>query len=307
MATNLVDSSEVQAFLDRIAGLDVAGGDVRKKTITRRFVGDLFAAIEDLEISDDEFWQAIHFVQHGAQEIGLWAAGFGFETFLDLRADRADTEAGIENVTPRTIEGPLYVEGAPLSEVEARLDDGTDPGEVLMMHGRVFDEQGNPVAGAIVDVWHANSNGGYSYFDQSQSEYNLRRRIKTAADGSYKFRSIVPVGYSVPPGGSTNQMLDAIGRHGHRPAHIHFFVSARGYRHLTTQINIDGDPYLHDDFAYATKDELIPPVAHHEDSAAIHAHGLNAPFSEVEFNFTLPKARDAEETQASARPRVAAL
>jgi catechol 1,2-dioxygenase len=102
-------------------------------------------------------------------------------------------------------------------------------------------------------------------------------------------------------------MLDAIGRHGHRPAHIHFFVSAEGYRHLTTQINIDGDPYLHDDFAYATKDELIPPVTHHADSAAIHAEGLNAPFSEVEFNFTLPKARDTDETQASSRPRVAAL
>ena len=39
-----------------------------------------------------------------------------------------------------------------------------------------------------------------------------------------------------------------------------FFVSADGYRHLTTQINIDGDEYLHDDFAFATREELIPPV-----------------------------------------------
>jgi catechol 1,2-dioxygenase len=56
----------------------------------------------------------------------------------------------------------------------------------------------------------------------------------------------------------TEPSLDHLGRHGHRPAHIHFFVSAPGYRKLTTQINIDGDEYLHDDFAFATRDELIP-------------------------------------------------
>jgi catechol 1,2-dioxygenase len=307
MATELVNSPDMQTFLDKIAGLDVPGGDARLKQITRRVIGDLFAAIEDLAITDDEFWQAVTFIQNGAQEIGLWAAGLGFERFLDVRADIADRKAGIAGVTPRTIEGPLYVEGAPLSDGEARLDDGVDQGEVLVMHGQVTDEQGAPVVGAIVDIWHANSNGGYSYFDQSQSAYNLRRRIRTGADGRYKFRSIVPVGYSVPQGGSTNRILDAIGRHGHRPAHIHFFVSADGYRHLTTQINIDGDPYLHDDFAYATKDELIPPVQRREDPAAVHAEGLNGAFSEVEFNFTLPRARGADEVVPSARPRVAAL
>ena len=50
----------------------------------------------------------------------------------------------------------------------------------------------------------------------------------------------------------TQQLLDQLGRHGQRPAHIHFFISAPDHRHLTTQINLDGDQYLHDDFAYAT-------------------------------------------------------
>ena len=307
MASDLVSNAEIQSFLDKIAGLDTSGGSVRLKAIVRRVVADLFRAVDDLDISDDEFWQALNFLQHGAAELGLWAAGLGFEHFLDVRADLADKNAGIEGGTPRTIEGPLYVAGAPLSKSAARLDDGTEDGEVLIMHGRVLDEAGHPVAGAIVDVWHADTKGNYSYFDNTQSKYNLRRRIETDANGIYRFRSIMPVGYSCPPGGSTNRLLDAMGRHDHRPAHIHFFVSANGYRHLTTQINIDGDPYLYDDFAYATRDELIPPVVRHEDAASIHGAALNAPYSEVVFDFTLVKALDQLEVRASSRPRVPAL
>ena len=87
--------------------------------------------------------------------------------------------------------------------------------------------------------------------------------------------------------GQTQKLLDQLGRHGHRPAHIHFFVAAPGYRKLTTQINIDGDEYLHDDFAFATRDGLIPEVRRSTDPAVIQARGLNAPFAEITFDFIL--------------------
>ena len=80
-----------------------------------------------------------------------------------------------------------------------------------------------------------------------------------------RFRSLLPSGYACPPDGQTQKLLDQLGRHGHRPAHIHFFVSAPSYRKLTTQINIDGDEYLHDDFAFATRDGLIPAVRRSTD------------------------------------------
>ena len=54
-----------------------------------------------------------------ANEVGLLVPGLGLETFLDLRTDDAERRAGIEGGTPRTIEGPLYVAGAPLSKEEA--------------------------------------------------------------------------------------------------------------------------------------------------------------------------------------------
>ena len=67
------------------------------------------------------------------------------------------------------------------------------------------------------------------------------------------------------------------------PAHIHFFVSAPGYRQLTTQINIDGDEYLHDDFALATRDGLIPQIRRVDEPAALREHGLDAPFARITF------------------------
>jgi catechol 1,2-dioxygenase len=196
------------------------------------------------------------------------------------------------------------VPGAPLEIGQARLDDGSDIGETLIMHGQVRDEAGAPIAGAIVDVWHANTLGAYSVFDPSQSPYNNRRRIQTGADGAYRFRSIVPKGYAVPPQGSTAGLLAGVGRHGRRPAHIHFFVSAPGRRHLTTQINIDGDPDLHDDFAYATRDGLIPAIVRRDEADAIGDAGLNAPFSEIEFDFVMLKTSDPAEAERPVRPRV---
>lgn len=270
--TALTHSPQVEAFLDKI-------------------IGDLFETIEQFDVSDDEFWTALNFLAAGAPEFGLWAAGLGFEHFLDLRLDAKDAEAGVAQGTPRTIEGPLYVGGAPLVDSGSRIDDGSDDGEILIMHGQVRDLDGRPVADAVVDVWHANTKGNYSFFDKSQSDYNMRRRIKTDAQGRYEFRSIMPSGYAVPPGGSTDLLLQAVGRHGNRPAHIHFFVTAPGHRHLTTQINIDGDPYLWDDFAFATRDGLVPAVKQAEGAEG-KPYGVDGNFALIDFDFTLFKDRD---------------
>jgi catechol 1,2-dioxygenase len=286
---SLVDNDQVQQLLDRVAGLDSTAGNPRVKAVVRRVAEDMFRAIEDLDVQPDEFWAGVDYITRlgQANEAGLLVPGLGIETFLDIMLDEAERRAGIEGGTPRTIEGPLYVAGAPLEKGVGRLDDGTEEGEVLIMEGQVRDKAGRPVAGAIVDVWHANTKGGYSFFDPSQAKYNLRRRIETDAQGRYTFRSILPSGYACPPDGVTQELLDRLGRHGHRPAHIHFFVSAEGYRHLTTQINIDGDEYLHDDFAFATRDELIPPVEKVIDAERIRANGLNDAYTAIRFDFVL--------------------
>jgi catechol 1,2-dioxygenase len=297
--SDLLETREVQNLLTKVSGLENDAGDARVKRIVHRVVSDLLKTIEEFDVQPNEFWSAMSYLTElgQASEVGLLVPGLGLETFLDFRTDEAERKAGIEGGTPRTIEGPLYVAGAPLSKGEARLDDGSEAGEVLFMDGQVRDANGKPVAGAVVDVWHANPLGGYSFFDPSQPKYNLRRRIETDAKGRYRFRTVLPSGYACPPEGPTQKLLDQLGRHGRRPAHIHFFVTAPGYRKLTTQINIDGDEYLHDDFAFATRDGLIPEVHRFADPAEVRARGLNAPFAEITFDFVLHRERaDAPST-----------
>lgn len=284
--------AEIEALVKGFI-IDTAKGeaDPRVQQVVLRLATDLFKAIEDLDLSPTEVWKGIeYFSEAGAkQELGLLAAGLGLERFLDIRMDEAEAKAGIRGGTPRTIEGPLYVAGAPESVGFARLDDGSqaDEGDVLFMQGTVFGANGKPLPGARVEVWHANLLGNYSFFDKTQPDFNLRRTIVTDADGRYQFRSIVPVGYACPPGGTTQRLLDKLGRHGRRPAHIHFFVSAPGHRKLTTQINIDGDAYLWDDFAFASREGLVPPIERISSAEQLARHGVDKPFASIDFDFHL--------------------
>ncbi|UXJ54983.1 catechol 1,2-dioxygenase [Pseudomonas citronellolis] len=302
MTVKISQTAEIQKFFEEAAGYGNDNGSPRLKQIVLRVLQDTAKLIEDLEVTDDEFWTAVDYLNRlgGRGEAGLLVAGLGIEHFIDLLNDAKDAQIGKTGGTPRTIEGPLYVAGAPIVEGEARMDDGSEDGvaTVMFLEGQVLDLDGKPVAGATVDLWHANTKGNYSYFDQSQSEYNLRRRIITDAEGRYRARSIVPSGYGCDPQGPTQECLDQLGRHGQRPAHIHFFISAPGYRHLTTQINLSGDQYLWDDFAYATRDGLVGEVKFAEN-----VRGIEGRVAELEFSFQLQKAASAEDEQRSHRPR----
>jgi len=307
MTVKVSHTAEIQNLFNEAAGLNNDRGSPRVKQIMLRLINDAARLIEDLEISDDEFWHAVDYLNRlgGRNEAGLLVPGLGLEHFLDVLQDAKDAQTGLSGGTPRTIEGPLYVAGAPIAEGQVRMDDGSEPdATVMFLEGVVRDTQGQPVAGAVVDLWHANTQGNYSYFDQSQSDYNLRRRIATDAEGRYRARSIVPSGYGCAPDGPTQECLNLLGRHGQRPAHIHFFISAPGHRHLTTQINLAGEQYLWDDFAYATRDGLVGDISFVEDEAAARERGVpGSRFATLAFDFQLQQAPAAQAEQRSKRPR----
>jgi catechol 1,2-dioxygenase len=292
--TDIVRSAAVQSLLDRASGLGESGGNPRIKAITRDLLQATMAIIEKHDISESEFWQAVKFLQDGADEFGLIAPGVGLEHFLDLHMDAKDAAAGRTGGTPRTIEGPLYVEGAPLVEGDANLSSDPDDTDTLSMTGFVRGPGGEQVKGAILHVWHANSQGFYSHFDptRQQTPFNNRRRIKLGDDGRYAFHSKMPRGYSCPPGGACETLMHSLGRKGDRPAHVHFFVEAPGYRTLTTQINFGDDPLAATDFAFGTREGLLPIP--NRQGSRVH----------VGFDFVLQKARTAEDQALSARPRL---
>jgi len=306
MTVKIFDTPEVQDFLKAVSGFDKAGGNERAKSIMHRLLSDLYRLMDDYEVTPEEFWSAVSVLNSlgGQTQFGLLSPGLGFDHFLDMRQDAIDAEARRSGGTPRTIEGPLYVAGAPEAEGFARMDDGQDPDEETMwLTGQVRDIDGTPVAGAKVEIWHADSKGNYSFFDPSQSEYNLRHTIVTDSDGRYTARSIIPSGYGVPEGAPTDQVLKALGRHGERPAHIHYFISAPGHQHLTTQINLAGDPYTYDDFAFATREELVVEGKYIEGEAEIVRRELDGPFTEVVFDIELAKTDEPELQHRHARAR----
>jgi catechol 1,2-dioxygenase len=309
VSIKVFESKEVQDLLKAASNVDAGNGDARFQQIVFRLLGDLFKAIDDLDITPDEVWAGINYLNKLGQdgEAALLAAGLGLEKYLDIRMDAEDKVIGLEGGTPRTIEGPLYVAGAALKDGVAKIDVNADEDAgPLVIRGTVKDLDGKPVAGAVVECWHANSKGFYSHFDPTgaQSEFNLRGAVKTGADGKYEFRTLMPVGYGCPPHGSTQKLLNVLGRHGNRPAHVHFFVTSDSHRKLTTQFNIEGDPLIWDDFAYATREELIPPVVEKTGGAAL---GLKADaYKDIEFNFTVTPLVQGKDNQLVYRLRASA-
>ena len=280
----------------------------RVQEIVLRIVTDLMQTINDLKITADEYWSGVEFIGDLGKEAGLLSPGLGFDHFMDLMIEEDLKAAGLDGGTVRTIEGPLYVAGAPEEKGFARLDDGTDldNGTVLFMQGTVYGEDGKPLPNAKVEVWHANSLGNYSFFDKSQSDFNLRRSIMSDQDGKYVALTTMPVGYGCPPEGTTQFVLNKLGRHGNRPSHVHYFVSAPGYRKLTTQFNIEGDQYLWDDFAFATREGLVATAVDITDEAEIARRGLTGPFKHIQFNVELVKDQAAAPSTEVERRRASA-
>lgn len=296
MTPDFVTSPAVQTLLDRASGMDRPEGDPRLKAILRDLIEATMVAIVKYDIDENEFWLAVDFLAKGVDEFGLLAPGLGLERFLDLCMDAKDAEAGRLGGTPRAIEGPLYVEDAPIAEGDVDLTSDPDDTTTLYMAGQVTGPDGEPVPGVTLHVWHANSRGFYSHFDPTgeQTPFNNRRRIRLGPDGRYSFHSKMPTGYAVPPGGASERLMTAIGRHGNRPAHVHFFVEAPGYRTLTTQINFGDDPFATDDFAFGSREGLLPIPVRQGDSA------------HVAFDIELQRAIDSADEDFSTRRRAVA-
>jgi len=192
--------------------------------------------------------------------------------------------------TEATVLGPFYVHGAQDFEYGADLTkDATVEGEPTWVTGRVLSTEDKPIAGATLDVWQARANGVYDIQDP-EAEFELRGRLRTNAEGRYAFRTYKPAFYGVPTDGPVGEVLNRMGRHPMRPAHMHAIVSAPGYQQVITHVFVEGDPYLESDAVFAVKDSLIGRFKKIESIEEAKKLGMPAPFLRLDWDFHLAPA-----------------
>ncbi len=265
--TTKSEDAITRAALERLE----EGARGRTREILRALTHHLHAFIREIEPTEAEWHAAIRFLTETGrkcddrrQEFILLSDTLGATMLIDAINNRKPAGA-----TESSVLGPFYREGAPARANGADLADEAAEGARVLVAGRVTDLDGAPIAGATLDVWQTAPNAEYAAMDPGQPEFNLCGRIETGTDGRYSFRTRKPVSYTIPGDGPVGAMLKAAGRHNWRPAHIHFKVSATGYRTLVTQLFTDDDPYLESDAVFGVKDSLVVHYAPADDGLSV--------------------------------------
>ena len=270
--------------------------DPRLRELLTALVAHLHAFVHEVRLTPDEWERAIEFLTatghmctDSRQEFILLSDTLGVSMLVESLAGE-----GGADLTEATVEGPFHVVASPERENGASLNDADEPGDPLLVTGRVTDEAGAPVAGATVDVWHANADGFYDVQKpEAMGVGDLRAALTTDDDGRFWFRSIVPSYYPIPTDGPVGGMLRATGRHEFRPAHVHFQVTAPGLRRLTTHLFVGGSPYIDSDAVFGVKESLVFDFPWVDDAARAAEVGLPNPFRHVDFPVVLHREEPA--------------
>ncbi|MBC2834610.1 intradiol ring-cleavage dioxygenase [Paragemmobacter straminiformis] len=238
-----------------------ADTDPRLAHVMSRLVAHLHAFVKDVSLTQPEWEAAIGFLTRtgqmcdgNRQEFILLSDVLGVSMLVDAINNRRPTGA-----TENTVLGPFHVDGVPEYPMGATITKAGGA-ETCLFEGRVTDIDGAPLSGARIDVWSDNEDGFYDVQQPDvQPAHNNRGVFVTGADGRYSFRGIKPVSYPIPDDGPVGQLLDRLGRHPWRPAHMHFIVSRDGFDTVVTHTFVAGDDYLTSDAVFGVKESLIAP------------------------------------------------
>ena len=306
MQRNTTEDDITAEALQRFAGTQ----DPRLRQIILGLIRHLHDFVKEVELTEAEWFQAIGILTEAGrmcsdkrQEFILFSDTLGVSMVVDLLSHRKP-----DGATESTVFGPFHRLGAPELPAGGNIAHLDKKGTPTLVSGRVLDLDGKPIAGALLDVWQAQSSGLYDSQDESLSELHMRGKFRTDAEGRYLVRTVRPVHYPIPSDGPVGRMLRATGRHPWRPAHIHFVVSAEGYEPVTTHIFDRTDEYLESDAVFAVKDSRICDFACHEKADGDAARlGIAPPYYTTQFDFRLKPAAEQGATVLDAQRRLAAL
>lgn len=241
------------AARDSFAGLP----DARQRQLVQALVGHAHQFAREVQLSHAEWRSAISFLHRlgdisdtNRSEFSLLSDVTGISSLVDLLA--SDPVA-----TPGSVLGPFHAVGSPWKDNPVNLVEN-NPGQQVVLSGRVCDLGGAPITDATVDFWQNAANGLYWQQDPEQPQDNLRCNVKVDEQGRFEIATVRPVPYQIPTDGPVwKDLVQPAGRGSWRPAHFHLIVSAPGYKQLVTELFEETDPYLESDAVFGVRGPLV--------------------------------------------------
>ncbi|MGH3439185.1 MAG: dioxygenase [Sciscionella sp.] len=233
----------------------------RYREIMQALVRHAHAFLRDVRLTEQEWETAIDFLTRAGhitddkrQEFILLSDVLGI-SMLTIGIN----QPAVADATEATVFGPFFVAGAPEVALGGDVAMGHS-GQPCWVDGTVADTEGRPISGARIEVWEADADGHYDvqYDDDRTSG---RAHLFSDEQGRYRFWCVTPTSYPIPDDGPVGDLLSAAGRGPHRPAHLHFMVTAPGHRRLVTHIFAAGDEYLDKDAVFGVKNSLVVEFA----------------------------------------------
>jgi len=278
---------------EALLGLSGPQTDPRLQQVLTSLVRHLHAFAKEVGLTHAEWRKGIELLTRAGEmtddernEFVLFSDVLGLSSLVDM-INSPDA------CTSSSVLGPFHILGAPALPVGGDMIGGNDGAQVVV-EGKVTDQSGTPIAGAVIELWQTADNGLYSNQDTQQAEYNLRISMTTGADGRYALSTIRPAPYLVPTDGPVGDLLNATGRHAWRPSHLHFIVQAKGHRTLVTEVFPSDDPYLDADAVFGVRSDLVMEYRPGDRAALagdiVARDRLADGFSKVDFDFVLPPA-----------------
>ncbi|MDM0087045.1 MULTISPECIES: dioxygenase [unclassified Variovorax] len=280
-----------RAVLQRLEG----AGDARFAQVMQSLITHLHAFVREVDLKPGEWMQGIEFLtavgqtcNERRQEFILLSDTLGASmmvVILDQLRAAAGRRGTATEATDATVQGPFYWEGAPELPLGADVAQGAR-GEPTFYSGRVTDTRGQPLAGALLDIWSGDGEGVYD-MQVEGAGMAARGRVRTDGEGRYWFWSIRPSFYPIPVDGPVGRMLNAMGRHPNRPGHIHMMVSAAGHVPVTTHLFVANSPYIESDAVFGVRPSLIVDFEPHPAGRAPDGRSLDTPYWSAHYDFRL--------------------
>ncbi len=263
-------------------------GDPRLAELMTALVRHLHDFAREVRLTEAEWMAAVQWLTRAGQisddkreEFILASDVLGLSMLVVQMNHRFDPAA-----TPATVLGPFHIEGSPELGFGEDMSEGV-PGTPLYVHGTVRDLDGEPVPGAVLDVWQADTEGVYESQLPDVDEARLRARYTTRKDGSYCVRTIAPKGYTIPMDGPVGDLVSRTAISHFRPAHIHFLIDVPGHEPLITHLFQEGAEYLDSDVVFGTKQELVVRFERREPGQTPDGGRSAEPWLEARYDFVL--------------------